>query len=320
MSQIADRQKTVEKQQITQDPSKSIALALSGCTGRAVAYIGLLEVLVENNIPIRGLSACSSASLVAAAFASGRLKELKEKVFKLDARELFELFEPSFKGGLFSLDRINTEFGDLLTVENLEDLQVPLAIVASDLQSGKDVVFSMGNIMRAVRASCSMPGIFEPEIWGDKILVDVGLFNVVPIEAAQIFGAGPVVGVRIKNNKATPSYSNLFNLKRRYNYVKSPFVRMNAYARERFGRASQELAPDVTIEGPQVPSFISIFAKSLDHAIEKMKAPENFVCDYMIAIEAGHYGRVSIKNFVNMYEDGRKAGLEALPKLRELLA
>src|SRR5665213_1537599 len=118
---------------------KKIALAMSGCGGRAVVYIGMLDVFMENGIPIDMIAATSSATFVACAYSCGTLDKLKEIYFNMGAKEVWDLFEPKFKGGVFSLDGIEGEVGKFITKDNLEELPIPVAIVASDIIHGEEV-------------------------------------------------------------------------------------------------------------------------------------------------------------------------------------
>src|SRR6202142_2949263 len=108
-------------QEVNKKPKK-IGLALPGSSGQAIAYIGMLEVFQENNIPIGCIAATSSATLVACSYACGTLQKFKEKYFNMTQKDFYELFEPSFNGGFFSLDRIGPALNEIINIENLENL------------------------------------------------------------------------------------------------------------------------------------------------------------------------------------------------------
>ncbi len=297
---------------------KSIALAMSGCGGRAVAYIGMLEVFKENNIPIDMISSTSSATLVAAAFSCDNLEILKEMYFSMGKKELFDLFEPTFKGGLFSLDRVENEARKFITVENLEELKIPVAIVAADIVHGEEVVFTMGNIMRAIKASCSMPGLFTPVVWGDKVLIDGGLFSIIPVEAARAWGATYVVGIDMSTSRDLFS-NRILHLKKGYNFLKRPVVYALDSARKIreavFGARDNER----NIDNIKIPSVASILGKALDYAIYERRKNEFIDCDLIIQPDIKGYGDLDMDQMHNMYLEGRRAGEIAIPQIRAML-
>jgi len=298
---------------------KTVALALSGCAARAIAYIGMLEVFEENGVPVDMIAACSSGALVASAYASGTLSKLKEKAFTMTSKELFALFAPSFKGGLFSLDKLDDIYGEFLSVENLEELKIPTAIVASDIIEGKEVVFRIGNIMRAIKASCSMPGVFEPVVWGGKVLVDGGLFSIVPVEAARGMNPDIIIGIDMAESRHLES--GALHIKAAYNYFKRPFAKLHLPASVRefmFGKT--DVIDYATIDEIKTPSLMTVLGKAMDYAIEERKKGEFFNCDLMITPEVHSYDKISTTDFRQIYETGRVAAQAALPKIQKLLS
>ena len=303
---------------------KTLSIALAGCSGKAVAYIGLLEVLGEHGIPVDGIAACSSGSLVAGAYACGHLAEFKAKAFSLTSREILNMFEPTFRGGMFSFGRGESLINEFIDVENIEDLPVRTVIVASDLVTGTEVVFSMGSVMRAVKASCSMPGLFEPVIWGRQVLVDGGLFSIVPVEAAKILDCDRVVAVRLQASSKNLFETRLLKMKNGYNHtVRGPIHVIGRYAK----RLSRSLFGDddedgeiVTINADRSPSMVEVLGKSLDYAIEERKKIEQYSSDLMIEIDGEEFGKLDTENFHRIYEAGRAAAERAVPQIKEMLA
>lgn len=301
---------------------KTISLALSGCAGRAIGYIGMFEVFEEHGVPVDAVAACSSGALVACAYAAGSLERLKQKAFSLTSKELFALFEPSFKGGLFSLDRLDEVYGQMLAVENIEELKIPVAIVASDLVEGKEVVFRMGNVMRAIKASCSMPGVFEPVVWGGKILVDGGLFSIVPVEAAREFGTDLVFGIDMAESRNLDQKTfHLGHIRTAYKYIKKPFKKLAELPDNvlgvMFGRS--EVLDYTTIDDIKTPSLASVLGRAMDFAIEERKKGEFFNCDLMIRPQVFEYDKIGVSDLQKIYEEGRRAALQSLPQIEKFL-
>ncbi len=304
---------------------KTLSLALAGCAGKAIAYIGLLEVFQENGIPVDAIAACSSGAIVAGAYACGTLAAFKERAMGLKGSELLDMFGGvSLNGGVFSFDSFEEAIGEFITVEHVEDLPVRTVIVASDLVTGREVVFSMGDVLRAIRASCSMPGLFEPVLWGRQVLVDGGLFSIVPVEAAKLFGCDCTVAVRMAAASKNLFASQALQAKDGYNHsLRNPVRKLGQYA-SRIGRSlvgvEKEEAEVATIDEATAPGLVEVLARSMDYAIEERKKAEQYSCDLMVEIEGEGYGKVDIRNFEKIYEAGRLAAEAALPRIRELLA
>lgn len=291
---------------------------MSGCSGRAVAYIGILEVFEENKIPVDMIAACSSATLVACAYASGNMQKLKEKYFSITRKEILEFFEPTFKGGIFSLERVDLAMDDLVNVENLEELRIPITLVASDIIEGKEVHITMGNVMRAIKASCAFPGLFEPVVWGDKVLIDGGLFSIVPIEAAKSMGPDLVLGIDMYTRRNL--FENSFlGLRRGYNFFKSPFYLVGKAAtsvKNHLFKAAEEV---MTINEIKSPNFLTVLGKSLDYAIAERKKGEHFNCDLMLEPDVLDFSGSDLKIVQQIYEAGRNCAEAALPRIKQLL-
>lgn len=299
-------------------PRKKIALAMAGAGARAVMYFGILDVFKENGIKIDMLAACSSATFVACAYSCGTMNEMKERALSMERKDLFNLFETSFKGGLFSLDKIEDELHKFVPYENLEELPVPVAIVASDIVHGDEVVFTMGNIARAIKASSSMPGLFEPVVWGERILLDGGLFNIIPVEAAKAWGADVIIGIDLATTR------NLFtdrtlNFKRGINFIKRPADYMAGRIIKAFNKIFPRNAKSVTISNVKVPSMLKIMDKAMDYAMTERRRGEYFNCDLIIKPEVKGFGDVSVKKGDEMYNEGRRAAQAALPEIKRLL-
>lgn len=297
---------------------KKIALAMSGCGGRAVVYIGMLEVFMENNISIDMIAATSSATFVACAYSCGTLHTMKDIYFNITNKDFLNMFEPSFIGGAFSLDGIEDQTKKFITKDNLEELPIPVAIVASDVVHGEEVYFTMGNILRAIKASCSMPGLFQPVVWGDKVLIDGGLFNIIPVEAAKAWGADYVIGVDMATSRDLFS-SKVLKLKKGYNFLKRPIVQILDHGR----RAKEYIfgVPDlqVNINNIKMPGIANILGRALDYAIYERRKNEFIDCDLIIKPDLKGFGDLDKGQIDRMYLEGRRVGELAVPKIKELL-
>jgi NTE family protein len=173
-----------------------VGLALGGGFARGFAHLGVLQVFEEHQIPISHIAGASVGSILGAAYASGApLRRIIETCRSLRFRDIARWRVSRL--GLASNQRLGTLIDRVFESRQFEDLQIPLAVVATDLTSGEPVVFTQGNLVDAIRASCAFPGLFEPVQIGTRYLADGGLVAPVPTCAARSLGAALVIGVSV---------------------------------------------------------------------------------------------------------------------------
>ena len=173
-----------------------VALALGGGAARGFAHIGVIEVLEENGIRPDIVTGTSAGSLVAALYASGRTgKELETIAINMDESALTDW---SFPGrGLIRGEALASYIRNATGNKPLEQMKIPLGIVATDLDTGKAIVFRRGDVGTAVRASSAVPAVFQPVRLGTHEYVDGGLASPVPVRAARDMGADVIIAVDI---------------------------------------------------------------------------------------------------------------------------
>jgi NTE family protein len=180
-----------------------IGLALGGGFARGLAHIGVLKVLEEEQIPIDFLAGTSVGSVIGAGYASGiSAKELEEVAhlvrFKDFSRWSFSRF------GLFSNDKMSIFLGKVLRCKTFEELKIPLAVAATDIITGDAAVFTAGDLVDPVRASCAYPGMFQPVQIGSRVLVDGLLAHAVPAMPLREMGAERVISVHLAAHWVKP--------------------------------------------------------------------------------------------------------------------
>jgi len=178
-------------------PSRAgIGLALGGGFARGFAHLGVLQVLEQNHIPISHIAGTSVGSILGAAYASGApLARIIDTCRTLRFRDIARWRVSRL--GLASNQRLENLIERVFDSRRFEDLRIPLAVVATDLTSGEPVIFTQGNLVDAIRASCAFPGLFEPVEIGTRCLADGGLVAPVPTRAARDLGAAVVIGVSV---------------------------------------------------------------------------------------------------------------------------
>lgn len=176
--------------------TKKIGLALSGGGARGFAHIGVLKVLVENNIPIDMIAGTSAGSIVGGAFAAGMSVE---QIIEMGAKVGWTNMTRPAMSPIAMLS--NAPMGRFLTnhfpVTRFEDLKIPYAAVACDLPNGEEVVLrDKGDLIFAIQASCAVPGVFAPMTdENGRMLVDGGATSLTPIDAVRDLGADVVIAV-----------------------------------------------------------------------------------------------------------------------------
>ena len=194
-------------------PAPRIGLALGGGAARGFAHIGVIQVLEEAGIKPSMVVGTSAGSLVAALYASGKGgAELQRVAEAMEEAALTDWTLPIFSRGVFrgeALARyVNAQLGNRL----IEQLPLPLGILATDLHSGEGVLFQRGDAGAAVRASSAVPGVFLPVQIGQREFVDGGLVAPVPVGFARQMGAALVIAVDISTTPQGNPASDAFKV------------------------------------------------------------------------------------------------------------
>ena len=178
-------------------PEPRIGLALGGGFARGIAHVGVLKVLEEEKIPISFMAGTSVGALIGAAYCGGLSAADLEEVAKKARFKDFARWTIS-RYGFASNQRMVTFLNRILTVKSFEELQIPLAVAATDFATGEGVVFRAGSLIDPIRASCAYPGMFLPVNMGGRLLVDGMLAHAVPTHPLREMGADRVLAVHLR--------------------------------------------------------------------------------------------------------------------------
>ena len=177
-------------------PKIGIALGSGGAKG--LAHIGDLKRLEYYGIPISFVAGSSIGSLIGAYYAAHpHIEKLEEFILSFDLRKGFGLFDPTLRGGLMKGNKWEQLISDLLEGATFEKLQIPLSVVATDFNTAETVVISKGDLVKAIRASISVPAIFQPITLENKLLADGGLSQPIPDEVVRKMGSDIVISVNL---------------------------------------------------------------------------------------------------------------------------
>ena len=180
---------------------KNVALVLSSGGARGLAHIGAIEELERRGYCITSIAGCSMGALIGAMYAAGKLAEVKEWMVQLDKKKILSLVDFSFSlNHLVKGEKVMDALKEIVPDVNIEDLPIPYAAVATDWNSGKEVVFKKGSLYEAVRSSISIPLFFNPVRKGEMLLVDGGLVNGLPLNRVARVKGDLLVGVNVSTH------------------------------------------------------------------------------------------------------------------------
>lgn len=183
---------------MNEEHKKKIGLALGSGGLRGLAHIGVIKVLLENKIPIDFISGSSAGALVGSYLSVfGEVNSLEKYILENTNDFLLMLFDFSLSGGFISGKKIDLFLEKILNGSDFSQTKIPFYVAATDLISGKSIIYSSGKLAPAVHGSMSVPLVFKPVSYQDKLLVDGGLSEPVPVEILKKMGADSVIAVNL---------------------------------------------------------------------------------------------------------------------------
>ena len=257
---------------------KKIGLALSGGAARGFAHLGVLKVLEAHNIPIDCVAGTSAGSFAGGALAGGlKVNEIIEISRKISWYNMTGFsFSPK---GLLSNASMGAFIKQHFPVERIENLPVPFATNACDLETGEEIILrDAGDLSLAIRASCAIPGVFVPVEIGGRKLIDGGVVAPVPTKAVRKLGAEIVIAVDVISSGATywGSPSTLLGV-----FFQSAMMLLQTAAKAHHYRADVVIIPKISHLRPDEIGKMDEFIKAGEEAalekideIKKLILPE----------------------------------------------
>ncbi|MHB8084495.1 MAG: patatin-like phospholipase family protein [Dehalococcoidia bacterium] len=186
------------------DPNVKIGLALGSGGARGLAHIGVIKALLEAGIPIHMIAGTSMGALIGACYAADtNIALLEDIAIKSNLRKLARLLDPKItllSAGILHGGRVENFLKSIMGDKRIEDCEIPYSAVATDVRSGKEVILNKGPLLKAVRASISIPVVFVPVKYGSAYLVDGGTVNPVPANVVRSMGATFIIAVNVLND------------------------------------------------------------------------------------------------------------------------
>ena len=284
----------------------TLGIALGSGSARGWAHIGVLRALTEAGIALDFVAGCSMGAMVGAAFAAGRIEQLEAWALSLDWRRVVGLADVGLRGGLIKGDRLLTLYQGQFVQCPFSELSVPFAAVATDIATGQEVWLRDGKVSDAVRASCTVPGLFRPVLRDGRYLIDGSVVNPIPVSLCRAMGAEVVIAVDLGTHRA-----------RRF-----PFESGQAStAKPRRGFFNILGSPPLPEVRP-LPSITDTLLGAIDIMQERIaqarlvgEAPE-----VLLTPSLGHFGPFEYHRAALSIAAGREVVAEMLPAIRIALA
>jgi len=160
---------------------KRVALVLGSGGARGYAHIGVIEEIERRGYDIACVAGCSMGAVVGGIYAAGKLDQYRQWIEGLDYLDVLRLVDVSFRLGAMRGEKVFGQIRKIVGEVNIEDLRIPYTAVATDLTNQQEIWFQEGCLHQAMRASAAIPSLFTPVMQGNRMLVDGGILNPLPI-------------------------------------------------------------------------------------------------------------------------------------------
>lgn len=161
--------------------SKRVALVLGSGGARGYAHIGVIEEIERRGYDIACIAGCSMGAVIGGIYAAGKLEDYRNWIESLDYLDVLRLVDVSFRLGAIRGDKVFGQIRKIVGEINIEQLHIPYTAVAADLTNQQEIWFQEGCLHQAMRASAAIPSLFTPVMQGNRMLVDGGILNPLPI-------------------------------------------------------------------------------------------------------------------------------------------
>lgn len=183
-----------------------VALVLSSGSARGFVHIGAIEALERAGYEITSVAGTSMGALIGGMYAAGKLAEIKDWLVSLDRKKVFQLVDFSFSlNHVVKGRRVMDAIAEIVPDTDISQLSIPFCAVAADVQHGEEIDFREGSLLKAVRASISLPSILRPMHTDGRILIDGGAVNPIPLNRVKRHDGDILVAINV-NAPADPVY------------------------------------------------------------------------------------------------------------------
>ena len=265
-----------------------LGLALGGGAALGWAHIGVIEILQENGIEADVVAGTSIGGLVGACYVTGNMPKLEAIARSITWFDILKAADIKlWTSGLLGGDRVAELLGTHLGDLTFQSIAKPFGVVAADLANDKEILIRSGPVVEAIRATISLPGIFEPIVREDCVLIDGGVKNPVPVSACLQMGAEKVIAVNV-----TGDYQGIAR--------------------------TTGVMPGEAFDAGTLEVVTAAFAMVLNELTRARLA--EYPADLLITPKIGHIQPHAFDQADVLIELGRKAALDSLPALKLLAA
>jgi NTE family protein len=260
-----------------------IGLALGSGAARGLSHIGVIRALEENDINVNVLAGTSIGSVASGMYAAGMsVEQMTAFAREFGKKRISYWIDPSFfrRGGLLKGNKIEQALEDLMGPITFQDLKIPLYIVASDLLTGKEVVLSEGDVIRAIRASFAIPGVFAPVKYNGMWLIDGATVAPVPTRILHQKKCDVIIAVNVTNSSES----------------------------------------DATFSLDKEPKIIDVLMQALVASQQKMAEPCMRLAQVNIVPELGDYDWTNFSRSDELIEVGYNSTMEQMPRIKRIVS
>ena len=301
------------KSRISTRRKPRVGLALGSGSARGWAHVGVIRALERAGIRPDLVCGTSIGALVGAAYAAGELERFEQWLLGLGVRDVLSLLDVRMSGGMIKGERL-MEFFRLNFIDRpIEELPLPFAAVATELDTGAEVWLREGSTMAAVRASIALPALFTPAVHEGRMLVDGALVNPVPVSLARAMGANIVIAVDLSSDI-------LGRRLRAESEAGAPAADISAWRRKLHGRLSTLMSARADDGAPKLPSILEVVATSIN--IMQVRVTRSRMAgdppDAIVAPRLAQLGLLDFHRAKEAIDEGERAVKAALPSLSAL--
>lgn len=306
-------------------PKPKIGIALGSGAARGWAHVGVLQELSDQGIEPDIVCGCSMGALVGAVYVADGLDELQKWASKIDWKDIIRFLDVDLtSGGLIEGKHIMSFMRSISEDAVIENFEKPFIAVATDLMTGREVWLREGSVVKAVRGSIAMPGLFSPVELDGRWLVDGGLVNPVPVSACRALGADIIFAVNLnddiigklnlpENDEKKPDEAS----------VNSPNTIDTLLKKVPLGvrKHLEKLTPELWFSKRKTPGYFDVTASSInimqDHITRSRLAGEP--PHVMITPQLAHIGMLELDRAKEAIKEGRDSVKREIAKIQNVI-
>ena len=297
---------------------QKVALALGSGGARGLAHIGVIEELERQGFTISSVSGCSMGALIGGFYAMGKLNEYAEWICTLKKMDVYGLMDVTIsQNGLLKGERVFNKMKELIPDILIDEMNIPFAAVATDLISRKEMVFTSGSFYEAVRASIAIPAIITPYTTGDKVYVDGGLLNPVPVNHVKRTKGDLLVAVNLYAHKSPVSQDKKNRVPEKH---KSIYQHKNMHVSSSIEYLQRRIQELISKSDKQNQGYItllhltsSMMLTRISNLLMELNKP-----DILIDIPADTAGTFDFYKATELIETGRNIAREVLDSFKRM--